>query len=134
MWFQLIEVCKAIVQAKMLSGRYRTDLLVQHFNNIDDNDGLCKLCPQKTPGDIEHLLVLCPALEETRNQLKLKMFSNSSISDTSKSLITQSFSSVKDTTQMMLDCSTVPSVIIAKQLEGSSIIEELFRISGSFKS
>ena len=126
------EVCKAIVHAKMLSGRYRTDLLVQHFNNIDDNDGLCKLCPQKTPGDIEHLLVLCPALEETRDQLHSKMINNSSISDTAKSLITQSYTSMKNTTQMMLDCSTIPSVIVAKQREGSSLIEQLFRISRSW--
>ena len=47
------EICKAIIQAKMLSGRYRTDQLLRHFS---DNDGLCALCHQNIPGSIEHLV------------------------------------------------------------------------------
>ena len=54
------EICKAIIQAKMLSGRYRTDQLLRHFS---DNDGLCTLCHQNIPGSIEHLLVQCPVLD-----------------------------------------------------------------------
>jgi hypothetical protein len=75
------------------------------------------------------LLVVCPTLEETRSKLRLKIIDSSSISATAKHLITESFQSVKKTTQMMLDCSTVPSVISAKQIEGPSLLEQLYRIS-----
>ena len=113
----------------MLSGRYRSDQLLRHFDKTVENDGSCQLCTQQTLGSIEHLLVLCPTLEETRNKLRQKIIDNGSISDTAKLLITESFKSVKMTTQMMLDCSTIPSVISARQIEGPSLIEQLFRIS-----
>ena len=77
----------------------------------------------------KHLEVLSTTLEETRRKLRLKIIDSSSISDTAKHLIAESFQSIKTTTQMMLDCSTVPSVISAKQIEGPSLLEQLYRIS-----
>ena len=50
------EICKAIVQAKMVSGRYRTDRLVRHF--YPDSDGNCSICPENVPGTIEHILTV----------------------------------------------------------------------------
>ena len=123
------EICKAIIQAKMLSGRYRTDQLLRHFS---DNDGLCTLCHQNIPGSIEHLLVQCPVLDESRKQLRLKLSTNDDISDTVKSLINDSFHSVKTTTQMLLDCTAIPATIAAKQTEGPSVIQQIFRFTRSW--
>ena len=123
------EICKAVIQAKMLSGRYRTDQLLRHFT---DNDGSCDLCHQNIPGSIEHLLVQCPVLDDHRKQIHLKLSTSDDMSETAKSLINDSFQSVKSATQMLLDCTAIPAVISAKQIEGPSILHQLFRFSRSW--
>ena len=123
------EISKAIVQAKMLSGRYRTDQLLRHFS---ENDGFCNLCCQKILGSIEHLLLQCPVLEESRKQLHLNLIANINISESAKSLIHNSFQSIKTATQMLLDCTALPTVISARQTEGPSVIQQLFRFSRSW--
>ena len=61
------EVCRAITQAKMLSGRYKTDRLLRHFS--DNKEGLCQICTSNSFGSIEHLLLACPSLENHRVKL-----------------------------------------------------------------
>ena len=60
------EVRKAVVSARMLSGRYRTDILISHWNNSNPL-GLCRLpgCEGET-GTLTHILLHCPALGEAR--------------------------------------------------------------------
>ena len=60
------EVSKAVISARMLSGRYRTDRLVRHWSN-DNEAGLCRLC-QGEVGSLEHMLLYCPALSEARSR------------------------------------------------------------------
>ena len=113
----------------MLSGRYRSDQLLRHFS---ENDGNCSLCSQKVLGSIEHLLLQCPVLSESRKQLQQNLMTNIEISDKVKSLINDSFQSINTATQMLLDCTSIPSVINAKQTEGTYIIQQLFRVSRSW--
>ena len=64
------QVHKATVTAKMLSGRYYTDRLQRFWT--PNKDGYCTLplCQgKKESGTLEHLLVLCPSLENTRQKL-----------------------------------------------------------------
>ena len=65
------EICKAISQGHMLSGRYPTDRLVRHFH--PGNDGNCSLCSDNVSGTIEHLLMQCSSLTETRQQLLINL-------------------------------------------------------------
>ena len=81
------EICKAIIQAKMLSGRYWTDRLARHFQ--PGSDGCCSLCPEIEQGTIEHLLVQCTSLKEKREQLLKNLSESSNMSDISKSIILQ---------------------------------------------
>ena len=62
------EVNKSNVVAKMLSGRYRTESLKRHWSS--NSGGYCVMptC-EKTLGDLEHLLLFCPALQPSRNRL-----------------------------------------------------------------
>ena len=62
------EVNKSIIAAKILSGRYQTEALSRHWSgNIG---GYCAMSTcDKVVGDLEHLLLACPALEETRARL-----------------------------------------------------------------
>ena len=61
------EVTKAVVQAKMLSGRYRTAVLTSHWTNKSSQ------CPAPNCGypeeTLAHILVFCPYYSETREKL-----------------------------------------------------------------
>ena len=63
------EVSKAVVSARMLSGRYRTDLLAKHWSKSNP-EGWCRLpgCDGEE-GSLQHILLHCPALAETRAKL-----------------------------------------------------------------
>ena len=126
------ELCKSIVQCRMLSGRYYTDKLVRHFNN-GQGDGNCSLCDENVPGSIEHLLIFCPSLNETRLKL-LANLENINYSETSKFLILLAMNSpsIEDTVQFLLDCSNNPAVISCTQTHGPQIMEELFRFTRSW--
>ena len=120
------EVSKAIVQAKFLSGRYRTDKLLGHFNYTNGN---CSLCSTGVPGSLEHLLVLCPALDKCR-QNQFESLKHKPISDTAKAIILEaSQGSVFEFVQVLLDCSSVPTVIKARHEFGNNILNEIFRFS-----
>ena len=63
------EVSKAVVSARMLSGRYRTDRLARHWSNSNPK-GFCRLpgcigCE----GSLQHILLHCPALAQTRKKI-----------------------------------------------------------------
>ena len=62
------ETNKAVVQARLLSGRYRTDMLCRHWS--DNSDGWCVLCPGlNKQGDESHMLASCDALKDKRTLL-----------------------------------------------------------------
>ena len=54
------EVRKAVVVARMLSGRYRSDQLARHWSKTNQS-GLCQLpgCSGGEPGSLEHILLNC---------------------------------------------------------------------------
>ena len=60
------EIGKAVISARMLSGRYRTDYLSRHWSNRNPS-GYCTLpgCVEQI-GSLEHLLLYCPALADAR--------------------------------------------------------------------
>ena len=123
------EVCKAMIQAKMLSGHYRTDQLLRHFT---DNDGSCVICPDRVPGNIQHMLLFCPAISDIRNRLLMNLDSSSDMSDLAKSLIKNSFKSTEMATQLLLDPSVLSSAISIKQKQDPFIYQQLFKFSRSW--
>ena len=62
------ECSKSTVLAKMVSGRFRTEMLSRHWSA--NKAGYCRApsC-QKMPGTLEHLLVVCPDLDPVRERL-----------------------------------------------------------------
>ena len=122
------EICKAVIQAKMLSGRYRTDQLLRHFS---DNDGSCSLCKNEdTTGSIEHLLTQCPVLTDTRNGIWENLSKNTHISEITKSLIHFYFrGSEINKIQLILDPTVLPKVISTKQVKGPHIYNEILHFS-----
>ena len=112
-----VQVAKACVQATMLSGRYRCGSLMRHWNV--SSDGHCLLsneCVSKLE-DIQHILIICPALNHTR--LSLRQFTTnycSNLPDHVSGLITEMCSPEHPLyCQFLLDPSSIPSVISASQ-------------------
>ena len=127
------EVTKAIIQAKFLSGRYRTEKLTRHF--ASENNGLCSICPDEKIGSVEHILTQCTALLGVRNKLFEHFNNNSEISVTTKSLVKCAFStSTEKTVQLLLDSSVMPEVISAvqQQKQETDVLDKLFRFTRSW--
>ena len=63
------EVHKAVIQAKMLSGRYVTDKLSRYWTQ--NKAGICSIptCTGQDIGSLEHLLLFCPALSDARERM-----------------------------------------------------------------
>ena len=63
------ETSKATVLARMISGRFRTEMFCRYFNK-ENKQGYCTApgC-NEVPGTLEHVLVTCPALDSTRERM-----------------------------------------------------------------
>ena len=63
------ETSKATILAKMISGRFRSEMFCRHFSK-DNKLGNCS-APGcfNVPGTLEHILVTCPYLEQVRERM-----------------------------------------------------------------
>ena len=126
------EVTKAVIQCKMLSGRYRIAMLTRHFG--PDKSGSCPApsCPPCESETLEHLLVLCPHYKETRNKLTklwisstpdhiLVMFLLSVLTGPSEALV-----------QFLLDPSVHPSVIAMPNKHGQGPLLKIYHLTRSW--
>ena len=67
------EVAKAVIQARMLSGRYRTKLLTSNWTS--NHDVICP-APQCTePESLQHILLDCQSYANTRTNIVRKWLS-----------------------------------------------------------
>ena len=125
------EVAKAIIQARFLSGRYRSESLTTHF--AKGNSPNCSICPEKPIGSIEHILTMCSSLLPIRS-LHLKHLSDSTtLGSITKGIIQNYFEKSADLiTQMLLDPSTLPEVIHAGQNGQNEVLDEIFRFTRSW--
>ena len=119
----------ATVQAQMLSGRYRTELLCSNWSK--NTSGHCLLSTScKVVEDITHILKCCKSLSSTRE--KLFSFAGSYCDDNPdiKDLV-QLYCTPANPKfcQFLLDCSTLPEVISSVQKNGSNVLKHLFNIT-----
>ena len=125
------QVTMSTVQARMVSGRYRTELLCSHWST--NKMGFCQAPSCKhlqIPETLEHILARCGSLDPTRKKL---------LNFTQK--LSESMPALKHITnilwtpshpafcQLLVDCSVMHSVISANQQLGPSVHQHLFRIS-----
>ena len=117
-----------MVQAIMLSGRYRCGALTCHW--IKNYDGGCKLSStcKDIIEDLPHILTQCSALITTRNNLF--QFAKKYVEvlpDCIRFLILNLCRSENPLHhQFLLDCSSIPSVIQAHQIGGTDVLHHLF--------
>ena len=120
----------ATVQAKMLSGRYRSCWLRRHWTG---ESGACRLpgCGQ-TPGDVAHLLSAeCPALQPHLATTLTHLIAMLAPYKELLPPVVNSLISDRDTaTTFLLDPSTNPIVIgLVQQYGPGPVLEPLFRFS-----
>ena len=126
------EVNKAVVQARMLSGRYPTDQLTKHWNQ-KNKSGLCLLegCSGQSPGSLQHILLECPALCPTRQNLIGLLLKTASMYPMVANILYSSFYTPDQSLRMqfLLDCSVLPAVVTLVQTNGEEILHQLYYIS-----
>lgn len=124
------EVNKAIVQCRILSGRYPTDWLARHWS-ADNTAGCCVLCPgMSTPGTLEHLLISCPALESKRSDL-FHYWDQETCAATRNLLIAKTTSSETEFVQFLIDPSADPDVILSVQRKTIDP-DKIFKLTRTF--
>ena len=127
------EVNKACIQGKLISGRYRLEVLTKYFK--PENTEFCILPSCSSPetkhvGDIEAFFISCASLAPARLQYESYMSSYLYSLPHLTELVEDCLQS--NPVQFFLDCSTMPPVIAAKQVYGESILAELFKMTRHF--
>ena len=126
------KITMATIQAKMLSGRYRTGALTRYWKS-SSQEGFCTLSPACAYAidDLNHILVDCPALTYAREWLTdfTVKFSTHLPFNVQNVLLRKSDISSPFFVTFMLDCSSDPEVILLHQDMGFSVLEALFSVT-----
>ena len=125
------KVTMATVQARMLSGRFRTESLCSKWKiNCTGKCLLSSSCSSEKE-DLEHILSQCPALDPTRK--KLTDFARKycqEVPDISNLIIDFLQPSNVNFCQFLIDCSTMPRVVKAAQELGEQYVHHhLFNVT-----
>ena len=118
------EVEKACIQARMLSGRFRSCWLSRHWSG--DSSGSCSLpsCSlDPTPGTLTHMLLDCQDLQPARQRVFTlwaeHLRDNPILLPVIRKYTIDCEPSIQ--VQFLLDCSILPDVICLKQLHGNGV-------------
>ena len=124
------KIAMATVQARMISGGYKSESLCKHWSK--NRDGFCLLSPKSvnTVEDVPHILSSCSGLSDQRR--KLFSFTSSyaaSVPAIMDLILTLSLPSNPSFVQFLLDCSCLPEVILATQQHRKEVLGHLFLIT-----
>ena len=121
------EVSKAVQQARFLSGRYRTNSLIKHWN--PGCKGLCSAPDCENVSEtIAHILLECQAYTKQRQQL-IALWLATKIPEVYPLILEALTSSKEYLLQIIIDCSSLPQVILSRQQYGDIIHKEIFRLT-----
>ena len=126
------ESSKSMVVAKMLSGRYRTEQLCRFWSFNRSGNCVFPTC-QDIPGDLEHLLVVCPALEPTRAGLRTMWQERTYQNPALFSLVTRILaSSAEVQVQFILDPCVFPEIITLGQVFGQTLVDHVLYLTRTY--
>ena len=126
------ECSKSTVLARMVSGRYRTETLCRYWS--DNKGGYCRAptCYQ-TPGTLEHLLIICPALDIVRERLYTMWLENSVMYPALHSTIRDVLESdVETKVQFILEPLAFTQVAASAKMHGARFIQQLAYLTRTF--
>ena len=125
------QVTMSTVQAIMISGRYRTELLCSKWT--PHSTGYCKAPSCRDGGhseDLHHILAVCDSLEPTRQKLldfTVKFCSRNPLIQPIVFELCNKWH--PQFCQFLIDCSVLPAVISITQVLGPDVLNLLFRIT-----
>ena len=123
-------IAMATIQARMISGRYRSESLCKHWSK--NKDGFCQLSPScaNTVEDIPHILTSCSGHSTIRGKLiKFTLNYTSTVPAIQNLILSLCIPSNPRLVQFLLDCSCLPEVVRATQMYGQEVLGHLFTIT-----
>ena len=126
------ECSKSTALAKMVSGRFRTDMLCRYWSN--NRSGCCKspTCID-TPGTLEHILASCPALATVRERLYQMWLDRSVMFPTLHCTIRDVLSSPPETiVQFVLEPLAFQLILADIRTHGNQFIHQLSYMTRTF--
>ena len=128
------EINKATILCRMISGRYRTERLSRFWS--DNKEGYCLSPPchsQGVHGDLEHLLLHCPALETVRVNLYHMWLAKASILPPLSAFVTHVMESPPTIKlKFILDSQSLPEIISLCQLYGQVVSHIVLYMTRTF--
>ena len=120
------EVAKAVIQLRMLSGRYRVAMLTRHWSPT--RSGTCPAPDCHDLETLEHLLVSCTYYYQTREKLK-RLWTSYKIPHLGDLIPVFLSGTPTHLVQFILDASVLPSVITLVQTYGQDILMPIFYLT-----
>ena len=126
------EVNKATILARMISGRYRTDSLCRFWSDTRQGYCLAETCDQIV-GDLEHLLLHCPALHEVRQNLQQMWLERAAVLPPLQTIVAQVIASTPTMKmKFTLDPTLMPDIICLLQTYGKGVLDIVFYMSRTY--
>ena len=123
------ECGKATVLARMVSGRYRTEMLCRFWSANRSGHCSSPTCDQ-VAGDLEHLLIVCPALDHIRHRLHSLWCLKTANCPPLHSLIMRILGSSSGTQlKFILDSMAFPQLISLVQFYGQEILDRVMYLT-----
>ena len=128
----MFECRKTTVLARMISGRFRSEYLTRHWSTNKQGFCLAETCVEVL-GDLEHLLIHCPALSVVRARLWDMFFSNSVQFPALYSfLLCLEKSDPTTQIQFILDPSAFPDIAEMWDLFGQQVIDHIYYLTRTY--
>ena len=126
------ECTKSTVIAKMISGRYRSEEMCKYWSNNRNGYCLADTCSQVV-GNLEHILVLCPALEAVRSRLRNMWLSKTIQLPALHCLLRRVLSAPPASqVQFILDPWTSEEIVQLWEVYGQPLLEHVFYLCRTF--
>ena len=124
------EVSKATIQARMLSGRYRTELLCSHWSSNQNGWCLTPAClGNEAKEDLDHILAFCPSLDHTRGNLHHFTMSFAKLNPVLYPILSTYCNPGHPLfCQFILDCTCLPDIHAITNLYGHTLLNKLLYI------
>ena len=128
------ETAKSTVLARMVSGRYRTEMMCRFWTSNRDGFCLSNTCQgQNVPGTLQHLLIVCPALGQTRHRLHGLWYKKTQTFPPLHNLILKILgSSPEIQMRFILDSTAFPELIVLVQAYGQGVQDLVMYLTRTF--
>ena len=127
------EVSKAVIQVRMLSGRYRTEYLCRHWSG---RSGIClagTCLGLNIPETIEHILIFCPSLSHARSiSFDLWIATSKKYTYLIPTIYKAMTMQHAYRCQFILDCTSLPEVIHLTQIHGHNALRKLLHLTRTY--